>query len=318
MQATQQTAVQESDEIDLAELVKTLWRGKWLIGAVTLIGAALAIAITLQMPNIYRAQALLAPSESQKGGGLAGLAAQVGGLASLAGVSLGDGKADKTDIAIEVAKSRQFVTQFIRRHKLEPYLLAATRWDKRTNTVMLDTRIYNPRERKWVREVKEGQSVSPTDWELFKAFSGIFEISKDKKSGLITLTVDLYSPYLAKQWVDLLIKDLGETMKEKDKFEAARNIEYLKRQLDKTNIADMQSVFYQMIEEQTKTLMLTEVQQEYVFKIIDPAVVAEEKFKPRRAIIVIVCSAGALLLGMLVALITNSTHKDKAHRAAQP
>lgn len=306
MQATQQTAVRESDEIDLAELAKTLWRGKWLIGAVTLLGAALAIAITLQMPNIYRAQALLAPSESQKGGGLAGLAAQVGGLASLAGVSLGEGKADKTDLAIEIAKSRQFVTRFIRRHQLEPYLLAATRWDKRTNTVMLDTRIYSPQQRKWVREVKEGQSAIPTDWELYKAFTQLMTISKDKKNGFVTLSIDYYSPYLAKRWADTLITDLTQVIKERDKADARRNIDFLKKQLDKTSIADMQTVFYQLIEEQTKTLMLTEVQQEYIFKPLDPPVVAEEKLKPKRALIVLLTTIVAFIAACFVKLVTSN------------
>lgn len=309
MQATQQTAVQESDEIDLAELVKTLWRGKSLIGGTTLIGATLAIIVTLQMPNIYRAQVLLAPSESQKGGGLAALAAQVGGLASLAGVSLGDSKADKTDIAIEVAKSRQFVTQFIRRHHLEPYVMAATRWDKPSNTVMLDASIYNPQQQKWVREVKEGQSLAPSDWELFQAFDGIVGINKDKKSGLVTITVDYLSPHIAKQWTDWIVRDLGDVMKEKDKSDARRNIEYLKKQLDKTNIADMQSVFYQLIEEQTKTLMLTEVQQEYVFKTLDPAVVAEDKHRPKRAMITIISTMLAFILGSLFVLLSGTMEK---------
>ncbi len=310
MQAIQQNAVPD-DEVNLAALGKTLWRGKWLIGAVTLTAAVAATAISLQIPNIYRAQVLLAPSESQKGGGLAALAAQVGGLASLAGVSLGENKADKTDIAIEVAKSRLFVTQFIRRHHLEPYLLAATRWDKPNNALMLDTDIYDPLQNKWVRKTKEGQSVEPTDWELFKAFDDVMKINKDKKSGLVTVTIDYYSPYLAKQWADWLIRDLGETMKEKDKSDARRNIEYLKKQLDKTNIADMQAVFYQLIEEQTKTLMLTEVQQEYIFKTLDPAVVAEEKLKPKRSAIIAVSSMLAFMISGLSCLLLRTTRMTK-------
>jgi hypothetical protein len=39
----------------------------------------------------------------------------------------------------------------------------------------------------------------------------------------------------------------------------------------------METVFYQLIEEQTKNMMLTQVKAEYVLKTIDPAQVPEKK-----------------------------------------
>ncbi|MCP9760854.1 LPS O-antigen length regulator, partial [Aquitalea sp. S1-19] len=123
---TQPMTHEQDDEIDLLELFKTLWQGKWLIIASTLMSTAIAVAVALNMPNIYQSKVLLAPAESESGGGLAALAGQMGGLASLAGVSLGEGKAGKSDIAVEIGKSRQFVTRFIRSHQLEVPLMAAT------------------------------------------------------------------------------------------------------------------------------------------------------------------------------------------------
>jgi uncharacterized protein involved in exopolysaccharide biosynthesis len=58
----------------------------------------------------------------------------------------------------------------------------------------------------------------------------------------------------------------------------------------------MQSAFYQIVEEQTKSLMLAEVQEEFIFKVVDPAVVPELKAGPKRALI---CVLGTLLGGML-------------------
>ena len=57
------------DDIDLRELIKVLWQGKfWIIGT-TFIAAVISVAIALGMPNIYRAEALLATGE---GGGAFG------------------------------------------------------------------------------------------------------------------------------------------------------------------------------------------------------------------------------------------------------
>ncbi|MGL6232681.1 Wzz/FepE/Etk N-terminal domain-containing protein [Aeromonas rivipollensis] len=300
-----------SDEIDLRELMIALWHGKWWIFSTTFIATGLAVAFALWSPNIYRAEALLTPSLEQQGGGLSGLASRFGGLASLAGVDLGNKGGDKASIAIEVGKSRLFFGDFIRRHQLAVPLLAATGIDKATGELIIDPQIYDTVTQKWVRKVPAGKSPEPTDWELIKAFRGLVSLNSDPKTGLLTVSVDFYSPQLAKQWVDWLIDDLNHTMKQRDQEEAKRNISYLTEQLSKTSVADMQKVFYQLIEEQTKTLMLAEVNQEYVFKVLDPAVIAEEKIKPKRALIVVLGALLGGMLGVMIVLVRSAFRHDK-------
>lgn len=298
------------DEIDLRELFAALWRGKWWIIATTLLGAVIAVAVAIKSPNIYRAEALLAPSAEQQGGGLSAMAAQFGGLASLAGVNLSGGGADKTAIAVEIGQSRQFLGQFIRNHALEVPLLAVSRADKLSYELEIDPEIYDVASQSWVREVAPNRPVAPTDWELIKAFKGLMSINKDAKSGLVTIGVDYYSPVLAKQWVDWLIADLNDAMKLRDQTDSLRNISYLKAQLEKTSVADMQKVFYQLIEDQTKTLMLTEVNQEYVFKTLDPAVIAEEKHKPKRALISVLGTLLGGMLGVMLVLVRHAMRRQ--------
>lgn len=300
------------DEIDLRELFAELWRGKWWIVASTLVGAVIAIMAAISLPNIYRSEALLAPSVEQQGGGLAAMAAQFGGLASLAGVNLSGRGSDKTAIAVEIGKSRQFLSSFIRQHQLEVPLMAVVKADKVTGELLVDENIYDVDTKEWVREVPPGKSVEPTNWELVKAFRALASISQDTKSGLVTVAVEYYSPELAKQWVDWLVSDLNATMKTRDQNDAIRNITYLKSQLEKTPVADMQKVFYQLIEDQTKTLMLAEVNQEYVFKTLDPAVVAEEKLKPKRALIVVLGTLLGSMFGIVQLLVRHAMRRKVA------
>ncbi|MCF5767189.1 lipopolysaccharide biosynthesis protein [Aeromonas veronii] len=304
----------KEDEIDLRELFAALWHGKWWIVASTLVGAVIAGIFALSLPNIYRSEALLAPSTEQQGGGLAAMAAQFGGLASLAGVNLSSGGGqDKTAIAVEIGKSRQFLSHFIRQHQLEVPLMAVTKADKATGELVIDEDAYDVAGKKWVREMPLGKSVEPTDWELVKAFRELASINKDAKSGLVTVAVEYYSPESAKQWVDWLVADLNEAMKLRDQVDATRNIAYLKAQLEKTPVADMQKVFYQLIEDQTKTLMLTEVNQEYVFKTLDPAVVAEEKAKPKRALIAVLGTLLGGMLGVMIVLVRHAIGRTPRH-----
>lgn len=301
----------QEDEIDLLELFSVLWQQKRKIVLTSLSFLIISVAVALWLPNVYRATVVLSPSSDQQGSGLGALAGQLGGLASLAGVNLGGGATDQTTIAISLAESRQFITAFIRRHKLEVPLLAVTRWDKKTNKLIVDDDLYDEKTKQWVRDVDDDESVEPTDWELFDKFSDHYAISKDAKTGIITFTLDYYSPELVKQWADWFVQDINQAVKERDITEAKQNIDYLNRQLKQTSVADMQTVFYKLIEEQTKTLMLAEVNQEYAFKTLDPAVVPDlkEKVKPKRAII---CIVGGFLGGLLAifwVLITYAIRK---------
>ncbi|CCN70263.1 Wzz/FepE/Etk N-terminal domain-containing protein [Vibrio nigripulchritudo] len=292
-----QPPVAENDEIDLRALFAALWKGKWVITITTLLFAASSVFYALSLPNIYKADALLAPTESSNGGGLSQMAGQLGGLASLAGVSLGSGEASQTDLAVQVMKSRQFVEAFINKHDLLVPLMAAKEWDIVSNELFIDEDYYNPATKEWLREPKGLRGAKPTAQEAFSKFSKkVFSVSQNKESGLYTISVKHFSPYIAQQWVNWLVEDINQVMRERTIAETSQNLIYLNTQLEKTSIADMQSTFYKLIEEQTKSLMLAEVQEEFVFKVVDPAVVPELKDGPKRALI---CVLGSLLGGML-------------------
>ncbi|HDM8227013.1 TPA: LPS O-antigen length regulator [Vibrio campbellii] len=285
------------DEIDLRELFKALWKGKWIIIITTFVFAVGSILYALNLPNIYKSDALLAPAESSNGGGLSKMTGQLGGLAALAGVNLGASESSQTDLAVQVMKSRQFVEAFIKKHDLLVPLMAAKDWDLVNNKLILDPELYNPATGEWLREANGLRGATPTSQEAFEVFSkDIFSINQDKESGLYTVSIKYYSPYMAQQWVTLLIEDINKVMRERTIAETSQNLAYLNIQLQKTAVAEMQSTFYKLIEEQTKSMMLAEVQEEFIFKVVDPAIVPELKDSPKRALI---CVLGTLLGGMM-------------------
>ncbi|SMF37009.1 LPS O-antigen chain length determinant protein, WzzB/FepE family [Alteromonadaceae bacterium Bs31] len=285
-----------ADEIDLRELWNVIWGGKWIIIGITLFFAVASVVYALSLPNIYKSEALLAPAEENSGGGLSGMAGSLGGLASLAGVNLGGGGADKTTIAIEILKSREFTAQFVQKYDLLIPLMAAKGWDRKLDQLVIDKDIYDEAKKKWVREPKPPRAPEPSLQEAYKEFMELFHVSEDKESGLVSLSVEHYSPGIAKQWVDLLIKEINAEVKHRDVAEARKSIEYLSNQLEKTAVSDMKAVFYELIEEQTKTVMFAEVRDEYVFKTIDGAVIPEQKIKPKKALI---CVLGAIVGGLV-------------------
>lgn len=296
------------DEIDLKELWNAIWKGKWSIILFSICFAIASIVYALSQPNIYKASVLLAPASSESGaGGLASLAGQFGGLASLAGINLGGGSSDKTAIALEVLKSRKFVEEFITKNELTVPLIAVESWDRVNDTLNIDSELYDEQTEKWVREVSFPMTPEPSLWEAYEAFNEVFSVSQDKETGMVTVTMSYYSPELAKQWLTLLVKQLNETMRVQYSKDAQNSIDFLTAQLEQTQLADMQNVFYQLIEEQTKTMMLAEVSDEYVLKTIDPANVPDIKDKPKRALIVILGTILGGILSIFVVLVRYFT-----------
>lgn len=289
----------KDDEIDLAELWRAVWTGKWIIIAVTTLFAIASVVYALSLPNTYKSEALLAPAEAQSGG-LGGMASQLGGLASLAGVNLGGGKADKTALALEIMKSRAFVFKFIKKYDITAELMAGKSWDLNSNTLIFDDEIYNSTTKQWLRKVKAPLKAKPSLQESYKAFQKIVSIEQDKASSMVTISIEHYSPHVAQRWVNWLVDAINEEMKTRDLIEANNSIVYLNKQLDKTRVADLQEVLYELIEEQTKTIMFANVREQYVLKTIDPALVPELKAGPKRALI---CVLGVLLGGIFSVMI---------------
>jgi uncharacterized protein involved in exopolysaccharide biosynthesis len=291
------------DEIDLREIWNAIWSGKWIIIAITAIFAIASVFYALSLPNIYKSEVLLAPASSEEQGGLGSLTGQFGGLASLAGVNLGGGKADKTDMAIEILKSREFISRFIQKNHILHDLMAAKNWDLNSNTVIYNEESYSPETEKWLTPTK------PSMQQATKAFKGLLSIEKNNETGMVNISVEHYSPYVAKQWADWLIKDINLSLKTRDKKEANESISYLKSQIRKTTIFEHKTLLYKLIEEQIKTLMFAEVRDEYVFKTIDPALAPELKFKPKRALKVVLGTFLGGIISLIIIFIAHHVRK---------
>src|SRR5690348_10752018 len=179
------------DEIDLRELFSILWLRKWFVAAVTAAFAVVSVLVVLRLANEYKATAVLAPVSSSN---LNSVASQLGGLAALAGITLGNGQEDGSQIAIAVKQSCEFRDKFSKQNKLQVEVFAAEGWDRDSDRLVIDSSLYDSASGKWIRTPPKGKTVEPTSWELYKRFSKILGVSADKKTGLISVSIEYYSP----------------------------------------------------------------------------------------------------------------------------
>ena len=272
------------DEIDLFELVQNLWEDKGLISAITGFAAVTSVLVALWLPNIYQATMLLKPQNAE--GGMGGLARQYGGLASLAGISLlsSDGQS-KTQLALEVLKSKKFAYEFATRHDLLPALFAADSWDWETGTLSLDDVVYDPAEGGWVIDVDPPRTAAPSPEEVHELWGETVSVSEDKDSGFVSLSLKHRSPVYAKAWLDLLVVDINEALRAQDLAESERAVAYLEGQLKQTNVAEIRELLAGLLRSHMESRMMATVEPNYAFSVIDPPTVPEMKCEPKRALI---------------------------------
>lgn len=302
------TQMCEKDEIDLVMMWRVVWRYKWTVMLISSFFAVASVFYAVSLPNIYKSEALLMPNiQDKQGGALGSLSGQFGGLASLAGINLGGG-VDKTVYALEVLKSREFLYKFIEDNDLKPVIMAAENWDLSTNTIMYNSELYDFNSATWTRVVESPLKPEPSLNETYVKFlQQHLSVYHDEKLGMVKLSISHYSPYIAKLLVDKLIDSINDTIKLQTMNEATNSISYLKKELEQTSVAGMQTMFYQLIEQQQKTLMLTKVRDEYVLRTIDAAIVPEKKDKPHRALICIVITLLGGILSLIYVLIRHFT-----------
>lgn len=302
------------DEIDLRELWQAIWCRKWSIIAITAVVSLLALIFALGAKNYYKAEVVLAPAQSEsKSGGLG----QLGGLAAMAGINIGGGGGDSIGTAIAVLQSRQYGERFIKENDLKPHLFEES-WGAETQSWIIEepgflSRLLSREEdegatEKYQREVlAEGE---PSLWDAYKVFKEILVINQDKVSSLVKLSVEFTDPVLAANWANQMVKDVNAIMREQSLTEAKRSNEYLEKELQKTNLAEVKQTIYALMEGNIKSMMLANTNDDVVFKVIDPAVVPEEKSKPKRALILAVGMVLGLMLGVFWALIRHAIGKN--------
>ena len=299
------------DEIDLIELFNVLLEGKWTIVSLTAFISILGVIYSLLLPNIYESKATLVPVNLSSG--ISRALGSYSGLAGLAGISLpSDSDEGNSAKAIQKISSLSFFENNILTNIYLPDLMAVKSWNSKTNTLTFDDSIYDKNSNTWTRDYSYPQQQIPSAQESFKVFkTEHLSISEDKKSGFITLSIKHQSPFIAKQWAELVVDEINAFYREKDKLDSEKAVSYLNQQISMTGLSEIKQAIAQLLQEETKKLTLVEANQYYVFDFIDPPAVMEKKSEPKRALICILSALLGGILSILLVLIRHYAIKQK-------
>jgi hypothetical protein len=297
------------DEISLRELFYVLLEGKWIIVSVTTVVSIIGVIYSLLLPNIYQSNALLVPVNSSNS--ISGALGGYSGLAGLAGISLpsGDDKGNSVK-AIQKISSLSFFENNILTNIHLPDLMAVKSWNSKTNTLTFDDSIYDTNSNTWIRDFSYPGQQIPSAQESFKVFKSKLSLNLDKNTGFVVLSIKHQSPFIAKQWAELVINQVNAFYRQKDKLESEKAVSYLNEQISITGLSEIKQSIAQLLQEETKKLTLIEANQYYVFDYIDPPAVMERKSEPNRSLICILSALLGWMLSIVLVLIRHYVIKQ--------
>jgi uncharacterized protein involved in exopolysaccharide biosynthesis len=283
----------DQDEISLKEVSALLWRERWIVLFITLTTAVLAGLSAWSLPIQYAASVVISPVQNNSGGGRLGApAGQLGGLASLIGISLG-GDSNRAE-SLAVLQSEALTERYISDNNLLP-VLYEKQWD--------------PVQKQWLGK---DPRKHPTLWKANKKFGKLRTVIDDKKTSLVTVTIEWTDPQIAARWANDLVKLTNDTLRAKAIHESEQHIAYLNEQAANTDVSQVRTAIYAVLESEIKNVMLAKGPGDYALKVIDPAVPPELKSGPKLHLWVM----GGFFIGLLLS--TAVLFVRNALRAAAP
>ena len=277
----------DQNELSTQTQITALWQAKWFILGTTVICAAAAATASFLVPKEYEATVQISPGSPDKGGSFGSSSSDLGGLAALAGLTLGNDSAKSE--AIAVLQSESLTEAYIQKNNLLP-IIYSNDWDARTNS--------------W-RTAKAARTR--TLWMANRYVDrSIRKVTSNAKTGLVTVRITWRDPKQAAQWANGLVRMANDFLREKATEQAERNIAYLSAEAAKTNVVEMRTAIFNIMQKELTKAMIARGSEEYGFKVIDAATVSEIPSSPKKMIWVLVGGAGGLLLAITVVSIRSN------------
>jgi uncharacterized protein involved in exopolysaccharide biosynthesis len=279
----------EQPELRLAELINVLRRRKWLITWFAVAVTILAGVTGVLLPKQYKAVIVISPVTQTQGsagalsGGVGSMLSSLGGLASLAGLAGNDTKRAES---LAVLQSEALTEKYIQQNDLLPIL-----FDKKWDAQNKRWRVTDP-------------AALPTPWkgnEYFK--KNVRTVLTDPKSGLVTMTISWTDAHIAAKWANDLVAITNDYLRKKAIDESERNIAFLNEQAAKTDVVTVKQAIYSILQSEINKEMLARGNDEYAFKILDPAVAPERPSTPPAILLMLGALVGSIGLSVMIAFV---------------
>ena len=282
-----------SDIINLGNIVNVLLSHSRLIILVTSFFAVTSVLYALSLNNIYQSYATIYVDDPAgtkfSGGSNSGL----NSLASLAGVSIDSGnqKEDKVQLVLTMLKSYKLAEELLKNNDILPALMATKKIDPSSGQIIFNNKIYNSDLKQWLDKDKNFIS-GPSAPDVYKALGRSLKASYSKRTGFLTVSIEHESPLFAKQLLDSILSNIDTSIRTRDELDAENSIKFLKGELETITGGELRAAVSALIQRELQKTVLAKRNSSYILRYVQPPFLPFEKIRPSRAMI---CIMGTFL-----------------------
>jgi uncharacterized protein involved in exopolysaccharide biosynthesis len=257
------------NSISIADVTRQVWSGRLIVVAALVLGLLYGLYLAHRAGPQYMAAMSVMPAQSDTDGGGGGGA--IGMLASLAG---GSGS--------QVPKFTQFLFTI-------GSVGVAQRLDHQYDMVCIINRgLCDPKTHIWRRRTGMNAAFNAflarvaglpdpngalTVVDLAQYNSGAVAVTKDKTSGLVTLSYYNRDPKFAADYLGKIVRTTNDYIREQDHAAMRNMVDYVSHRIATNTNIDQRTALDSLLLQQERRLMMTEVDAPYAATILDGPVV---------------------------------------------
>jgi uncharacterized protein involved in exopolysaccharide biosynthesis len=260
----------------LLQLILFVRRNASLLAIACISGGLCGVLISMLVQPIYRSEVVsVTVSDETRPAGVGDMGGEIGGLAALAGVSLGSGHGNQDEI-LAFLRSRELGQAFIARAHVEQALT----------------------HRGWRRFwAKLGLSEDTEDGpaRAYRVFDReVRTIQNDKKAGVVRVSIDWVDPQGSADLANAFVALANERLRAQYEAEGKRKLDFLTAALHETQEVEVRTAIGRVIESTLRMQTLAASRVDFALKVIDPArpSLRVDRLEPRRGLYLL---AGALV-----------------------
>ena len=249
-------------EIDVIRYIGALLNSWRMIVGGAVLGASLIFAYCQTLPDVYETFVRMAVVAADDPGGIQPDERRASEVLTLVehGFIMGTSRDNYLDVMHAKLRSRLFTLKFMESNNVYQHLFAE-HWDGENGA--------------WV----EGFELNKA--EAIKWFGEqIRFIEHDPETDIITIRMRWTDPALARDWANLYVSNFNDHIRKRILDEVDRKQSFLRAELQRSDIVDMEKSIYRLIEAQTAIAMLANSRDEYAVEVIDPATLPFDRFSP--------------------------------------
>ena len=300
------------DEINLKDLSLTLWRGKYIIFAISVLAVVLSSNKLRNTQETYSVQAVFKPVVEASGGpNLSGFSS----LASLAGISLPKSNSSDFTTYRKLIFSEEVAEKFFINQELVVKLFKSE-WNSDSGSFEPPTlgqiSIFKQRVKSAVTGIEKRNYIPPNPKRLSILMDETFQISVDNETGFISITTETSRPDLMVALLSIASQATDKLLKDRFFDTAEDTLEFYYQKLLTSRSPEHRETLAKLISVQDQKLMLASKSSNFVAEPLTRPSVSLYPTSPRPSFVLALGLVLGIFSGIAIVLILHIIKIPKA------